>query len=52
MKNKVIAHSHEAARIYKHNYKPSLNIFRLFRSVLGVLITGQPLAARRYRHIK
>jgi hypothetical protein len=40
MKNKGIAHAHEAARIYQHYYKPSLNLIRLFKSVLSVFISG------------
>jgi hypothetical protein len=47
-KRRVIVHGHEEARIYQNNYKPSLNIFRLLRSVLGVLITGQSHAAHKY----
>jgi len=50
MKNRVIVHGHEEARIYKKNYKPSLNFFRLLRAVLGVAITGQGLAAHKYRY--
>ena len=52
MKNNVITHSYESARIYRNNYKPSLNVFRLLRSVLGVLISGQGLAANRYQRRK
>lgn len=50
MKNKVIVHGHEEARIYKQNYTPSLNVTRLLRSVLGVIITGQSLAAHKYHY--
>lgn len=45
MKNKNIAHAHEEAKIYRHYYKPSLNVFRLLRSVLGVVISGSSHAA-------
>lgn len=44
MKNKKIARANEAAKIYRHYYKPSLNIFRLLKSVLSVFITGTSLA--------
>lgn len=47
-KNRVIVHGHEEARIYQHNYKPSLNILRLLKSVLGVFITGESHAAHKY----
>lgn len=50
MKNKSIIHSHEEAKIYKDYYKPSLNIFRFLRSVLGVLISGSSPAAHVYDH--
>jgi len=52
MKNNIIAHGYESARIYRNNYKPSLNVIRLLKSVLGVLISGQGLAANRYQRIK
>jgi len=48
MKNKIIVHGHEEAKIYKHNYKPSLSFIRLLRSVLGVILTGQSQAAHKY----
>ena len=50
MKNRVIVHGHEEAQIYKHNYKPSFSILRLLRSVLGVIVTGQSLAAHKYHY--
>ena len=45
MKNRNIVHSHEEARIYRSYYKPSLNIFRLIRSVLSVFVSGSGAAA-------
>jgi hypothetical protein len=45
MKNKSIVHAHEEAKIYHSYYKPSLNIFRLLRSVLCVFISGSSPAA-------
>jgi len=50
MKNRVIVHGHEEAKIYKHNYRPSFSVARLLRSVLGVIITGQSLAAHKYHY--
>jgi hypothetical protein len=50
MKNKSIIHTHEEAKIYQHYYKPSLNIFRFFKSVLGVIISGSSPAAHGYDH--
>lgn len=50
MKNKSIVHSNEEARIYRSYYKPSLNIFRLFKSVLCVFVSGSsPAASASYR---
>lgn len=40
MKNRNLVHHHEAAKIYRHNYKSSVNFIRLMKSVLAVLITG------------
>jgi hypothetical protein len=45
MKNKHIVHAHEEAKIYHSYYKPSFNIFRLFKSVLSVFISGSSPAA-------
>src|SRR4051812_27643629 len=36
MKNRNISHTHEEAKIYQDYYKPSLNVFRLLKSVLSV----------------
>ena len=45
MKNRNIAHAYQHAKIYRHHYKPSLNIFRLLKSVLGIIISGSSPAA-------
>lgn len=45
MKHKDIVHAHEQAKIYHQYYKPSLNIFRLLKSVLAVFISGSSHAA-------
>ncbi|MGC4035548.1 MAG: hypothetical protein QM764_06265 [Chitinophagaceae bacterium] len=50
MKNRKFIHTHEEAKIYRNYYKPSLNIFRLFRSVLSVFISGSSAAAHGYDH--
>lgn len=52
MKHDIITHGYQSARIYKNQYKPTLNVFRFLRSVLGVLITGQGLAANKYHRRK
>lgn len=48
MKNRNIVHAHEQAKIYRHYYKPSLNIFRLLKSVLCVFISGSSSAASSF----
>jgi hypothetical protein len=45
MKSKHIVHAREKARIYRHHYRPSLNVFRVFRSILVVMISGSSFAA-------
>jgi len=40
MKNRNIVHSHEEAEIYREYYRPSLNVWRFTKSILGVLIFG------------
>lgn len=49
MKHKGIAHSHEAARIYKSYYKPSFNVLRIIKSVLLVFISGASPTDTGYR---
>jgi hypothetical protein len=45
MKNKHMVHAHEEAKIYHNHYKPSFNILRIFKTVLGVFISGSSPAA-------
>lgn len=50
MKNRHKVHAYESAKIYRHYYKSSFNIFRLLKSVLSVFITGSsPVANTHYR---
>jgi hypothetical protein len=49
MKNRNIVHSHEQAKIYHSYYKPSFNLIRLLKSVLGIFLTGSSPAASTYR---
>jgi hypothetical protein len=48
MKNRNISHAHQEVEIYKAYYRPSLNIVRLAKSFLGVLILGQSTVSRNY----
>jgi hypothetical protein len=49
MKNKHITYSHEQARIYRHYYKPSINLFRLFKSIMSVFFSGASAASTHAR---
>jgi hypothetical protein len=48
MKNRNIAYAHEQAKIYHSYYKPSLNIFRLLKSILSIFISGSSPAAHAH----
>ncbi len=48
MKNRNLVHAHESARIYQNHYKPSLNLFRLLKSVLMVFVSGSSAASTSY----
>ncbi len=48
MKNRNLTHSHEAAKIYRHYYKSTINPFRLLKSVLAVIISGSGGTAKAY----
>jgi len=49
MKNRSIVHRHEEAKMYRNYYKPSLNLIRLFKSILSVIISGSSPAAGAMR---
>ncbi|MFL5811078.1 MAG: hypothetical protein ACJ749_16270 [Flavisolibacter sp.] len=48
MKNRNISHAHREVEIYREYYKPSLNVWRFTRSILGVLIFGSTTVASSY----
>jgi hypothetical protein len=48
MKNRTILHAHQEVEIYKAYYKPSFNVWRFTKSILGVLIFGDSTVARSY----
>jgi hypothetical protein len=52
MKNKRITHSREQVEIYKDYYRPSINLWRFAKSILGVLIMGSGSAAHHYIPVK
>lgn len=52
MKNKHISHAREGVKIYEQHYRPSFNLLRFTKSILGVLIFGQPSVAQSYMPIK
>ncbi len=40
MKNRDIEYAKQAAKIYSDSYKPSYNVWRFMKSILGVVIYG------------
>ncbi len=52
MKNRGIAHSRREVEIYKAYYKPSFNLFRFLKAILGVVIFGRTSVAHSYVPIK
>jgi hypothetical protein len=52
MKNRNIEHGRQGAKIYEAHYKPSLNITRFFKSILGILIFGRTTVAHSYAPVK
>ena len=48
MKNRNIVHAHQEAEIYKEYYKPSFNMWRFTKSILGVLLFGRSTVVRSY----
>jgi hypothetical protein len=52
MKNRNIVHAHQEVEIYRNYYKPSFNMWRFTRSILGVLIFGSTTVASSYSSTK
>ena len=50
MKSRKMRYHTQAAKIYRHHYKPSYNLFRLLKSVLAVFIHGSAAAATHVNH--
>lgn len=40
MKNRDIEYAKQAAKIYSGSYKPSYNVWRFMKSILGVMMYG------------
>lgn len=47
MKNKAISFHRQQAMISKQDYRPSLNVFRFFRAIIGIFIFGQSASLQR-----
>ena len=52
MKNKHITHCRREVEIYKDYYKPSFNLWRFIKSILGVLLYGSGTVAHHYVPVK
>ena len=48
MKNRRIVHAHQEVEIYKDYYRPSFNLWRFTKSILGVIIFGSSTVANGY----
>jgi hypothetical protein len=48
MKNKRIKHARQETKIYENYYRPSLNLLRFLKSILGVVIFGRSTVASSY----
>lgn len=40
MKNRNIEYAKQSAKIYSHAYKPSTNVWRFMKSILGAVFYG------------
>jgi hypothetical protein len=40
MKNKHIVHTKQAAKMYSHAYRPSTNVLRFMKSIIGAWFYG------------
>ena len=52
MKNRNIVHAHQEVEIYRDYYKPSFNLWRFMKSILGLLIFGSSTVANSYATTK
>jgi hypothetical protein len=52
MKNRNIVHAHQEVEIYREYYKPSFNLWRFTKSILGLLIFGSSTVANSYATTK
>lgn len=48
MKNRKILKARQDAKMYEDYYKPSFNLWRFFRAIIGVLVFGQATVAESY----
>lgn len=48
MKNRRIEHSTQEVKIYKDHYRPSLNMWRFGKAILGIIIFGSSSVAQTY----
>ena len=48
MKNKRIKHARQETKIYESYYRPSFNLWRFLKSILGVVIFGRSTVASTY----
>jgi hypothetical protein len=52
MKNRNIVHARQEVKIYSDYYKPSFNLWRFAKSILGLLLFGSSTVANSYATTK
>lgn len=52
MKNRRIIHSRNEVKIYEDHYKPSFNLLRFSKTILGIILFGRTSVAHHYVPIK
>ena len=52
MKNKDITHARQEVKIYRDYYRPSFNMWRFTKSILGLLIFGSSTVPNAYSTTK
>jgi hypothetical protein len=52
MKNRKIVHAREQAEIYKAYYRPSFNLVRFAKTIIGILFFGSTSVAQSHVPIK
>jgi alpha-N-acetylglucosamine transferase len=52
MKNRNILHARQEVKIYRQYYQPTFNLWRVMKSILGLLFFGTSTVANSYTTTK